>query len=120
MHVLICDDDRVSVRIIQSMLNSISVFSTALAYNASEARQKLAVANFDLVILDLHMPEGNGDELLGYIRGTIKSSVPVLVVTADGYDLVKQRIIEAGADGCIAKPITQRGFSKVVKSLLSI
>ena len=87
---------------------------------AADKRQASAAADsrrFDLIILDLGLPQGDGLDLLKRWRGGDRS-VPVIVVTARGG--IEDRIsgLDAGADDYIAKPFEMREFSARVRAVL--
>ncbi|TIT70793.1 MAG: response regulator transcription factor [Mesorhizobium sp.] len=73
------------------------------AKNLSEARDYAAVVGYDLILLDVHLPDGNG---IDYLRELIKEleSAPVIILTAR--DRISHRIegLNAGADDYLVKP----------------
>ncbi|TIN59266.1 MAG: response regulator transcription factor, partial [Mesorhizobium sp.] len=73
------------------------------AKNLSEARDYAAVVGYDLILLDVHLPDGNG---IDYLRELIKEleSAPVIILTA--CDRISHRIegFNAGADDYLVKP----------------
>jgi CheY-like chemotaxis protein len=73
----------------------------------------------DLVLLDIQIPGGGGEALLRQIRGhATLSGLPVLAVTALAMDGDRQRLLSAGFDGYVSKPIDTRGFGPLVESFL--
>src|SRR5258705_4990368 len=76
--------------------------SEALALLAHATRNDGAAAAVDLVILDLMLPDGEGEELLAVLRR--RHSLPVLVISAREAEGQKVRLLDAGADDYLVKP----------------
>lgn len=85
--ILVVDDSRVMRKLVRAALREVSTTQDVVeADNLARAREALAAANgaFDLVVLDLHMPDGNGVSLLEEVRQDSRNSrIPVCVVTSD-------------------------------------
>ncbi|MBW8367866.1 MAG: response regulator, partial [Arenimonas sp.] len=76
----------------------------------AEARAELAVHAFDLILLDLHLPDGDGLELLQWRRDAGRPLPPVLVLSADATPQARERALRAGAAGMLTKPLDLRQF----------
>lgn len=74
------------------------------AYDLAQARARLAAEPYDLVILDLQLPDGNGLELLTEIRAT--GTTPIIVLTANDLETDIVTGLELGADDYITKPFS--------------
>ncbi len=109
LRVLLVEDDRELRTTLRGAL-SVEGYDVATAASLSEA---LALAThagagdvrsaaFDLVLLDLGLPDGEGDALLARLRRT--RPVPVIVISARQADAHKIRLLDAGADDYLAKP----------------
>lgn len=79
-------------------------YDTFEAINGRDAYEKLKKENFDFLILDLLMPEMTGTELLKKLKKE-KINIPVMVVTADIQQQVKDECLALGAVDFINKPI---------------
>jgi signal transduction histidine kinase/ActR/RegA family two-component response regulator len=74
----------------------------------------------DLVLLDLNLPDLTGQEVLARLRGDPKTSaLPVLVLTADASPGQRERLLAAGANGFLTKPLNVLVFLKIVDDILS-
>lgn len=72
--------------------------------SAEEAMITLAERSFDLIILDMHLPEQSGVSVLEYVRSTTKhESTPVFAISAD--DLMRQICEDIGIDSWMTKPV---------------
>ena len=101
LHILVVDDDdRIRDLLKDYLSNNNYIVSTA--ENASEAKIKLEIFKFDIMILDVMMPGKSGYELTNEIKAKIET--PVILLTAKGE--VENRIkgLELGADDYIGKP----------------
>lgn len=84
-----------------------------------DAREQLARSSFDLLVLDVGLPDGSGLDLLRELRGTAATAaLPVLVLSAHGEEIDRVLGLELGADDYLAKPFSPRELSARVKALL--
>jgi two-component system KDP operon response regulator KdpE len=86
------------------------------AYNGKEALQRLAEQTYNLIILDVSMPEMDGFEVTRRVRET--SDVPVILLTAKGLEQDKVRGLELGADDYITKPFGHKELIARVDAVL--
>src|SRR5690606_29300708 len=75
-----------------------------LASDGKEALELLCQKDFDLVLMDMQMPEMDGYEAIGHIRQKMKNKVPVIAMTANALKGEAEKCYEAGANGYISKP----------------
>ena len=79
------------------------------------AIEKLQTHTYDIVLMDLQMPEMNGFETTEYIRQTLKSHIPIIALTADVTTSDVSKCKEFGMDDYISKPIDEDLlYSKIV------
>jgi CheY-like chemotaxis protein len=105
LHVLYIDDDYLNLRVIADLLESIGA-ATTCCRQPTEALEMLAVRPFDVVLIDIHMPEMSGIELLAHLRRTIgpNRATPALALTAD-LTRDERQYRALGFDGFVAKPV---------------
>ncbi len=90
-----------------------------VATGVTEAREFLAEETPDLVLLDRHLPDGDGLDLIPEIRGSERlGAVPILLVSASVLPRDVQVAMEAGADGFLAKPVRVKPLVDEVRRLL--
>ena len=117
MRILIIEDERDMVEAISLSLRfQWPDCDIALADDGPAALQAGRSDAFDLVLLDLVLPHGDGLEVLRQLRTT--SSVPVIVITARGEEMDKVRALELGADDYITKPFSHLELLARVKAVL--
>jgi two-component system chemotaxis response regulator CheY len=117
--LLIVDDSKVMRDMVAACLRPLGDVSFEFAGSGLEAIERLALGAFDLVVLDLNMPDVGGVEVIEFIRSQDKlRTLPVLVVTTRGDDASRTRVLEAGASGFLAKPFVPEQILADVRGLL--
>jgi two-component system, sensor histidine kinase and response regulator len=107
LRVLLAEDSLVNQKLAEGLLQSRG-HSVVVANNGVEALAAHQVQPFDLVLMDVQMPEMDGLEATAAIRAREKSTgrhTPIVAMTAHAMKGDRQRCLEAGMDGYIAKPI---------------
>jgi len=102
-YILLVEDDMALGQGICLALNSESAAVTHCK-NLLRGRQTLAATDFDLLILDVNLPDGSGLELLREVRKT--SAVPIILLTANDMETDIVTGLESGADDYITKPFS--------------
>ncbi len=103
--VLIVDDDPQITGFLEKFLAKHG-FSTRRAETCAEAREVCARTDFCLILMDLHLPDGSGMDLLRDLRPGVTTPVIMLTGTGDTFDTVLA--LELGADDYMAKPYEPR------------
>ena len=114
-HILFVDDDNRLGSLLQRFLRD-NGFYVSVAKNAAEARERLRDYKFDLLIVDIMMPEETGLEFLEKLRR--ESSVPVIMLTAMGETEDRITGLEAGADDYLPKPFEPKELVLRIKNIL--
>ena len=113
--ILVVDDEKVMVKGIRFNLET-EGYEVDVGYNGREAVDKARATDYDLIILDLMMPELDGLEACMEIRAF--STVPIIMLTARSQDNDKLLGFEYGADDYITKPFNILEVKARVKALL--
>jgi PAS domain S-box-containing protein len=105
--ILLAEDIKLNQLLIKTMLNVFG-FEIHVAVNGKVAIEKLKKNKYDLVLMDLQMPEMDGFEATEYIRKNIDTVIPIIALTADvtSVDLEKCRAI--GMNDYISKPVDEK------------
>jgi signal transduction histidine kinase/CheY-like chemotaxis protein len=107
LHILLAEDNRVNQLVACGILERAG-HTVELATTGAHVSPMLAASSFDLVLMDIQMPEMAGFEATAAIRKMEKRSgghMPVIAMTAHAMEGYKERCLAAGMDGFISKPI---------------
>ncbi|MGJ3521760.1 response regulator [Nitratidesulfovibrio sp. D1] len=117
LHVLVADDSEVA-RTIAARLLQRRGHTCSTAQDGVEALTRLAAERFDLVLLNVEMPRMNGFETLRRIRNSmhpgVSPALPVVAMTAHALAGDRERMLAAGMDGYVAKPIQPAAFHEEI------
>ncbi|MBV6429868.1 MAG: Aerobic respiration control sensor protein ArcB [Haliscomenobacter sp.] len=114
INVLVVEDMVLNQLLMKTLLDDFG-FERDIAHNGRIAIEKMQLNSYDIILMDLHMPEMNGFEATEYIRNKLHSKIPIIALTADvtTVDLAKCRAV--GMTDYIAKPVDERLlYSKIV------
>ncbi|MDD9726376.1 response regulator [Roseovarius sp. SK2] len=116
--ILAVDDSRTMRSMLQQALAGAG-FEVELAEDGVDGLERLETADPDLIITDINMPRLDG---FGFIDGVRKgdrvSTVPILVLTTESGDALKQRARDAGATGWIVKPFDEEKLVQIIQRLV--
>ncbi|HEX5659913.1 MAG TPA: response regulator [Polyangiales bacterium] len=105
LEILVVDDSKVMREMIVACLRALDGARFTHAASGLEAIERLSLAPFDLVFLDLNMPDIGGFEVVEFIRGQDElKALPIIVVTTRGDDGSRSRALSAGATSFMTKP----------------
>lgn len=115
VRVLVAEDVTLNQLLIKTLLKEFN-FECVLAANGKIAIEKLKAQNFDLILMDLQMPEMNGYEATQYIRSTLKSEIPIIALTADVTTADVEKCRAFGMNDYVSKPIDDKLlYNKILK-----
>ena len=115
-HVLAVDDDDRISELVKQFLEE-NNFLVTTAKNAFEARKKLEIVKFDILILDIMMPGESGLSLTKYIKKN--NSTPVILLTAKGATEERIEGLEFGADDYLGKPFEPRELLLRINNIIN-
>lgn len=113
--ILIIEDDVTIVKNLSELLRQ-EGFDISCALTCKEAENKLDALQFDLVLLDILLPDGNGFSLCKRIKSVTDTPVIFLTASADEFSVVTG--LDIGADDYIEKPYRPRELVSRIKSVL--
>jgi two-component system, chemotaxis family, chemotaxis protein CheY len=117
--VLVVDDSKVMRDMVVACLRAKLGLRFTHAASGLEAIERLSLGAFDLVVLDLNMPDIGGIEVVEFIRAQDKlRELPVLIVTTRGDESSREQALRAGASAFMTKPFTPEGILGEVEGLL--
>ena len=116
LRILLAEDNIVNQKVCVAMLAKAG-HQVSLAENGREAIAALERQSFDLILMDVQMPEMDGLEAAAAIREkekTTRRRTPIIALTAHAMKGDRERILAAGMDGYVAKPIRQAELWKAI------
>ena len=118
MKILICDDDSMTLRILEFQFKK-DGFEILKAVNGRDA-QKILVENddIDVMITDIYIPLIGGLELVTYVRKTLQRNIPIVVLSRANIEDTIHHVFELEANEYMTKPVNLEGISNRVKKLL--
>ncbi|ALJ00215.1 PAS domain S-box protein [Rufibacter tibetensis] len=115
--VLVVEDIALNQLLMKTLLEDFG-FGMEVAANGKIAVEKLRQSHYDIVLMDLQMPEMNGFEATEFIRNELKLKVPIIALTADVTTVDVNKCLAVGMNDYISKPIDDKLlYSKIIKYL---
>jgi CheY-like chemotaxis protein len=121
LHILLAEDSKVNQTLAVALLESHG-HRVSVAGNGRQAVDKLAADRFDVVLMDVQMPELDGWEATRQIRRRERSAgghQPIIAMTAHALKGDREKCLEAGMDGYVAKPIRPQELFEAMAAVLS-
>ena len=115
-HILIVDDDdRIRILVKQYLQDNNYLVTTAK--DAFDAKNKIDLIKFDLIVLDIMMPKKSGLEFTGELKK--ENKVPIILLTAKGETDERVEGLERGADDYLGKPFEPKELLLRIKNILA-
>lgn len=117
INVLVVEDIALNQLLMKTLLDDFG-FERDVAENGKVAIEKIRLNKYDIILMDLQMPEMNGFEATDYIRNIMNLDIPIIALTADvtTVDLAKCKAV--GMNDYIAKPVDERVLYSKITSLV--
>ncbi|MBK6834331.1 MAG: response regulator [Bacteroidetes bacterium] len=112
--VLVVEDIALNQLLMKTLLDDFG-FERDIASNGKIAIEKLKDKEYDIILMDLQMPEMNGFEATEYIRNVMNSKIPIIALTADVTTVDLEKCKAVGMDDYIAKPVDDKVlYAKII------
>ena len=119
MHSILAVDDSASMRQMVSFTLKSAGYTVVEAVDGQDAYEKTGTRDFDLVLTDQNMPRLDGIGLTRKLRDNPKfKSTPILILTTESSDQMKQAGRAAGATGWLVKPFDPAKLLEVIKKVI--
>jgi PAS domain S-box-containing protein len=105
--ILVVEDMKLNQLLMRTILDDFG-FEHDIADNGQIAIEKLKNTPYDIILMDLQMPEMNGFEATEYIRNTLKLTVPIIALTADVTTVDVEKCRAVGMNDYVSKPLDER------------
>jgi CheY-like chemotaxis protein len=114
IQILVVEDISLNQLLMKTLLDDFG-FKCDIASNGKIAIEKIQTKSYDIILMDLHMPEMNGFEATEYIRNTMHAKIPIIALTADVTTVDLKKCEEVGMNDYISKPVEELAlYSKIV------
>jgi two-component system, sensor histidine kinase and response regulator len=121
LNILLAEDNPINQKMAVNLLGKHG-HHVVVAGNGRQTLDLYETGSFDLILMDVQMPEMNGLEATQAIRGKEKetsSHIPIIAMTAHAMKGDKDRCLEAGMDGYVSKPIQVQELFKVINEVMT-
>lgn len=119
VEILVVDDSKVMREMIVACLRALDGATFTHAASGLEAIERLSLSPFDLMFLDLNMPDIGGFEVVEFVRGQDElKRLPIIVVTTRGDEGARTRALAAGATRFMTKPFDPDGIVAEARAVL--
>jgi signal transduction histidine kinase/CheY-like chemotaxis protein len=123
-HILLVEDNRINQMVASRMLEKLGI-TCDISSHGGEALQRLAATYYDLVLMDMEMPEMDGMEASRAIRASEADAgggrrIPIIAMTANAMAEDKERCLESGMDDYLAKPVAMDALKKIMTHWLDL
>ncbi len=112
IHILIVDDNRINQKVTQRILEK-RYFKCSLSDDGTDAIEMVKNNEYDLILMDIHMPGVNGIDATKAIR-RFNAHIPILALTAVELDEMRTKILESGMNDIILKPYDVSDFLTII------
>ncbi|MDJ1467843.1 hybrid sensor histidine kinase/response regulator [Xanthocytophaga flava] len=107
--ILLVEDNEFNRFLATTILTNYGAIVTE-AINGAEAVRICALQNFDLILMDIQMPEMNGYEATEYIRKSLQKSLPIIALTSNAIKGEKEKCLSLGMNDYMSKPFEEKTF----------
>ena len=116
--VLLAEDNDINVEVIMAMLNATNL-QIIRAANGNDAIYTLSQQSFDIILMDIQMPEMDGYEATRVIRHQMNGTLPIIALTANAMQQDIDACLNAGMNDHVSKPIRKEKLLEVLNKYLN-
>ena len=121
LSVLLAEDNATNALFISTILGNWG-FSLMVAINGNEVVKLVEQNDFDLILMDIQMPEKNGMEATKEIRkmeDEKKKTIPIIALTANGLIGLEKNYFESGMNDFLTKPFREKALYEVIEKVMT-
>jgi len=116
IHILVVDDNVMNQNLMANVLGYWG-FSFSIACNGREAIEQVKSAYFDLILMDIQMPEMDGYSATVYIRTELNFDIPIIAMTAHAMSGEREKCISLGMNDYISKPVNEQDLLDLIEKV---
>ena len=117
--ILLAEDNEINAEIVKAILQE-QGYTFLHVKNGQDAITACKNHRFDLILMDCNMPVMGGIEASIYLRNTLKTSLPIVALTANAFAEDKEECLKAGMDDFLAKPLEKETLLLCLKKHLTV
>lgn len=114
--ILVAEDNILNQKIVSHNLIKYGA-SVTIAANGNEVIREISKRKFDLILMDLYMPEMDGFEATTHIRQFLNDNTPIIALSASNFEDEMKKCINTGMNACIVKPFETQKLLKTLTEL---
>lgn len=116
VNILAVDDNPANLKLVTELLKGLNINVTPVE-SGEQAIAQIKDSHFDLILMDIQMPSMDGIETTGHIRELETSGprTPIIALTAHAVSEQKSRLLLAGMDDCLSKPVSESELRHVIE-----
>lgn len=114
--LLVVEDNVMNQNLMRHLLTEWGI-QYKIAQNGAEAIEEVKANKFDLILMDIQMPQMNGYTAAQMIRNELKLSVPIVAMTAHALAGEREKCLSYGMNEYVAKPIKEKELYKIIETL---
>lgn len=118
VHILVVDDNMMNQDLMANIL-AYWGFSFSIASNGREAVERIRNGSFDLILMDIQMPEMDGYSATIEIRKVLNADVPIIAMTAHAMAGEREKCINLGMNDYVSKPVNEQELLHLIQKLAS-
>jgi CheY-like chemotaxis protein len=118
LSILVAEDDVINQLLISEMLKELGHKITVVE-NGKKAIEAARTGNYDLVLMDIRMPEMSGDKAASIIKSTVSKKIPIIALTADVIDSKTYQKDKSNFDAIVTKPIDWDVLISEIKEVMT-
>ncbi|MDQ6469853.1 response regulator transcription factor [Flavobacterium sp. LHD-80] len=119
MRIVLAEDNDILRKSLSFFLES-KGFTVDQFSDGKDALDAIEKNNYDIILTDINMPGISGMEITQYVRETLKSDIPIIILTSSGVEQTELDSFDIGANEFIAKPISPAVLLVRINKLLKI
>jgi len=119
MKILICEDNQLALRAMSVVLER-EGYDPVTVSDGNRAIEELRKTDFDLAIVDIHMPYHSGLEVIRFLRTELKKQTPVLIVSAFSDPQMQRQAGEMRVSGYIMKPFDPDDLLRKIRAAVAV
>ncbi len=119
MKILVCEDNQLALRAMSVVLER-EGYDPVTVSDGNRAIEELRKSDYDLAIVDIHMPYHSGLEVIRFLRTELKKQTPVLIVSAFSDPQMQRQAGEMKVSGYITKPFDPEDLLRKIRAAVAV